>query len=459
MINTHKDYLSYNNGQLYYKNINLLSLIKKYGHPLKVGYTDMIREKVQNMQNLFNKTIKKHNYNGKYFYANANKASYYAENVITACSYADFIETSSLSDLEIVKRIISKKIIKNKKIICNGIKDDEYLSLIFKMVNDGYNILNIIDNLNEFEKILNHPLKHTLEIGVRVKLENIYNKNPKIAKYDRFGLYETEINYIINTYKKNPLLKLNTIHYHQRGSLFNQDKFLTHLKTVFNVYANAYKQDKNIIYLNIGGGCPYSKIDEYDYESFVNLVVKTLKTLSFENKVAEPNIIQENGRYTVSDSCFNIYKINNVKDDDIPWYVVNDSFITSLPNTWALGEEFLILPINLAANKLIPVRLAGNTCDCDDVYYYQNNEEILLPEIKEGEELFIGIFGMGAYQEILSGIGGIHHCLNREENDLIIYKKNNKDKFYNVRKSQSIKYIFKRLLYQKHKDLHKFKQN
>lgn len=216
------------------------------------------------------------------------------------------------------------------------------------------------------------------------------------------------------------------------------------------------KMDANINTLNIGGGCPYDKINEYDYNEFVEMLISTLQNLSKQFEVEEPNIIQENGRYTVSDSCFNIYKIAKVKKDDKPWYIVNDSFMTSLPNTWALSEDFLILPINLVENKQIPVRLAGNTCDCDDVYYYQSKQEFMLPEIKDGQTLYIGIFGMGAYQEILSGIGGIHHCLNREENDLIIYKKKNKTIFYHVRKAQSLKYLFKRLLYKRKSVMKKF---
>ena len=130
--------------------------------------------------------------------------------------------------------------------------------------------------------------------------------------------------------------------------------------------------------------------------------------------------------------------------------------MTSLPNTWALGEEFLILPINLIENKQISIRIAGNTCDGDDVYYYQSHDELRLPIIKENQTLYVGVFGMGAYQEILSGIGGVHHCLNREENDLIIFKKNGKLKNYFVRNAQSFGSIKKRLLYSKKSDMKKF---
>lgn len=453
----YKKYLHYENNQLFYKDINLHSLVSKYGCPIKVGYPEMIKEKIRYLKNIFNKYIKISNYNGKYFYANANKASYYAENVITAGKYADFYEVSSVSDLAIVERVLSKKIVEKKKIICNGIKDKEYLSLIYKLVDKGYNILNIIDSIEEFKNILNYPFKQNIELGIRVKVEDIYNNNPMFAKYNRFGLYPNEVDYIIETYKNNPKLKLTTIHYHQRGSTFNKENFLKNLSSALEQYAKAVKKDKNITIFDIGGGCPYDKIGEYDYTQFVKMTIDTIKQLSLKHKIPEPNIIQENGRYTVSDACFNIYKINCVKNDDKFWYVIDNSFMTSLPNTWALQEDFLILPINLIENKMIPVRLAGNSCDGDDVYYYQSKPEFMLPEIKEGQTLYIGIFGMGAYQEILSGIGGIHHCLNREEHDLIIYKKKNKNCFYYVRPAQPLKYIFKRLLYKNKRTMKKFK--
>ncbi len=453
----HKNYLHYENNQLYYKDINLLSLVSKYGSPIKVGYPEMIKEKINYLKSIFKKYIQVSNYKGKYFYATANKASYYAENVITAGKFADFYEVSSVSDLTIVERVLSKKIVKKKKIICNGIKDSKYISLMCKLVNKGYEVLDIIDSISEFENILKQPLKNVLEIGLRVKVEDVYEKNPNIVKFNRFGLYKDEVDYILRTYKMNPKLNLTTVHYHQRSSKFDKEKYLINLSSAFSEYARVASREKSVTTFDIGGGCPYDKIDEYDYPQFVKITIDLIKELSFKYGVAEPDIIQENGRYTVSDACFNIYKINTIKHDDKPWYIADNSFMTSLPNSWALQEDFLILPINLIENKQIPVRLAGDTCDGDDVYYYQSKEELCLPEIKDGQTLYIGIFGMGAYQEILSGIGGIHHCLNREEHDLIIYKKKNKNHFYYVRPAQTINYLFKRLLYKRKRDMNRFK--
>ena len=95
------EYLSVKEGVLYYKDINLLQLVEKYGSPLEVAYTPMITEKIQYLKNLFTKKIKKYNYPKAYNYAYATKANYYSEVVLTALNDVDMLETSSAYDIDI----------------------------------------------------------------------------------------------------------------------------------------------------------------------------------------------------------------------------------------------------------------------------------------------------------------------------------------------------------------------
>lgn len=458
LISPKKEYLSYKNGVLYYKDINLLDCVKKYGNPLKVGYVEIIKEKITHLQNCFYEAIKNNNYTGSYFFANANKASYYSENIITAGNSSDMIETSSYADLCIVERIMKKNIVSKKTIIVNGVKNNNYLNKIYNMNQNGFHFCFIVDNITEFNILMSWNLKTKMEIGVRVNLENAYTKN-KHQMVDRFGLQNKEIDYVINNYTKNKNLIFTTIHFHQRGSDYNKIKAFTNIEKAFQVYVKCSKKVTSIKNLNIGGGTPYHKTEEYNYMDYANSIVSHIKSLAESNHVPHPNIIQENGRYTVSDSCFNIYKVTRIKKgaDNIFWYIINGSIMTSFINTWALKENFLFLPINLQNQRIIKARLAGSTCDSSDTYYYQDNQKFLyMPEIKEGETLYIGVFGIGAYQEILSGIGGIHHCQILEENDLIIYKKNNKTIFYKIRGRQTLKSVFKRLNYLKTKEMKRY---
>jgi arginine decarboxylase len=119
-----------------------------------------------------------------------------------------------------------------------------------------------------------------------------------------------------------------------------------------------------------------------------------------------------------------IYKVlaEKKQNDRECWYMIDSSFITTLPDTWGIGEKFLMLPVNKWENDYQRVVLGGLTCDSHD--YYDSEEhinEVFLPKLKNdlledkaeenNESLYVGFFHTGAYQDQISGYGGIKHCL------------------------------------------------
>jgi len=133
----------------------------------------------------------------------------------------------------------------------------------------------------------------------------------------------------------------------------------------------------------------------------------------------------------VADHSFYIYKIDFTKEENFKnWYIINGSLMNLTPDIWGIQQDFTILPINLLNNPNIPVCLGGETCDPDDRYFLNNeNVKLFMPIIEKGQSLYIAIFSIGAYQEIISGIGGLHHCLIPEGRELIIFEKNGKYKY------------------------------
>ena len=93
-------------------------------------------------------------------------------------------------------------------------------------------------------------------------------------------------------------------------------------------------------------------------------------------------------------------------------YFCNFSIFQSIPDVWAIEQVFPIMPIHrLNDAPLRRVRLHDITCDSDgriDQYVDAEGIESSLPlhEKKSGEEYLLGIFLVGAYQEIL---GDIHN--------------------------------------------------
>jgi arginine decarboxylase len=93
-------------------------------------------------------------------------------------------------------------------------------------------------------------------------------------------------------------------------------------------------------------------------------------------------------------------------------YICNFSVFQSLPDTWAIGQILPILPLSrLDEEPLRRAVLQDLTCDSDGKirqYVDEQSIETSLPvhEVREGEDYVLGVFLVGAYQEIL---GDMHN--------------------------------------------------
>ncbi|MCI6726655.1 MAG: biosynthetic arginine decarboxylase [Bacteroidales bacterium] len=93
-------------------------------------------------------------------------------------------------------------------------------------------------------------------------------------------------------------------------------------------------------------------------------------------------------------------------------YFCNFSLFQSLPDSWGIDQLFPIMPLQRLNER--PTRsatLQDITCDSDGkisayVNYNQQTQYLPLHEVKEDEHYYIGVFLVGAYQEIL---GNMHN--------------------------------------------------
>jgi arginine decarboxylase len=137
--------------------------------------------------------------------------------------------------------------------------------------------------------------------------------------------------------------------------------------------------------------------------------------------VSPPDVMGEFGRYTTSEHGAHLFRVIITKENnsELPWYLIDGSIMTSFPDSWALGEHFIVLPLTHLDKPFRQVRLGGMTCDSDDIYPPKKSQSPLyLPA--ETNELYIGFFSIGAYQEMLGGVRGSKHCVLPEANELLI---------------------------------------
>ena len=133
----------------------------------------------------------------------------------------------------------------------------------------------------------------------------------------------------------------------------------------------------------------------FDYQYITEQIIETVQSICQENDVPVPHILTEFGIFTVGESGAVIYSVldQKLQNDKELWYMIDGSFITQLPDTWGLNKKYIMLPINNWNVEYQKVNLGGLTCDSMDYYNSETHRnEVFLPKIKPGENLYVGFF-------------------------------------------------------------------
>jgi arginine decarboxylase len=66
------------------------------------------------------------------------------------------------------------------------------------------------------------------------------------------------------------------------------------------------------------------------------------------------------------------------QNDREKWNMIDSSFITTLPDTWAINKRFIMLAVNRWNDTYERVLLVGMTCDSDDYYNSEQNMNAII---------------------------------------------------------------------------------
>lgn len=419
-------------GELYFHDINMMDIINQYGTPLKITYLPKISSQIQRAKRMFNVAMAKADYKGKYHYCYCTKSSHFEFVMREALKNDIHIETSSAFDLNLIEALEAEGVVnKDLYIICNGFKKSSYIENIADFANNGWhNIIPILDNMNELKDLDGH-INTPVNIGVRIASE----EEPNFEFYtSRLGIrYSDILPFYENVISKNDKFHLKMLHFFINTGIRDTAYYWNELAKCVTVYCDLKSICPELDSLNIGGGLPIknSLAMDFDYEYMIEEIVLQIKTMCNARGVAEPNIFTEFGSFTVGESGATIFQILDMKqqNDRERWYMIDNSFMTTLPDTWGIKQRFILLPINKWNEKYQRVFLGGLTCDSQDYYNADAHANaIFLPIMEDRDDpLYIGFFHTGAYQESISGYGGIQHCLQPAPKHIIIDRDENGD--------------------------------
>lgn len=427
------------NGNLFFHNISLKYLIEKYGTPFKLTYLPKIGDQIKRIRNLFSKSIRANGYKGTYNYCYCTKSSHFSFIVKEALQYNVQLETSSSYDLDIIRELYEEGLIdKDIMIINNGHKSEQYLEKINMLHKMGFtNCMVVLDSMKELDRLL-EKVDGPVSIGIRMAID----EEPQAAYYtSRLGIRPSEIIRFYNEkIKDNERVKLRMLHFFVDSGIKDTLYYWGLYQKALNMYAELKKQCPTLHAINLGGGLPIRNNlgFDYDYKYIVNELVRNIKETCTAEGIDDPDIFTEFGRYSVGESGAVIFKVVEAKqqNDSELWYLVDNSLMTTIPDSWSIFEKFILLPVNKWDKPYARVNIGGITCDHSDYYNTEDlNQQVYMPVVKDedADPLYLGFFHTGAYQDSISGYGGIKHCLIPSPKHIVVDRDDN---------GQMIDYLF-----------------
>jgi arginine decarboxylase len=429
------DYLSARDGRLYFEDLDLAQLFiggrqdqglgRIMPSPLELVYLPKIRQKIERMRQIFADVIAETGYGGRFLYAYASKANAAEEVVRTALDAGVHYEMSSTVDVEIARLMIAAgRLPPGRMVICNGFKPggSDYADNLVRLKREHDSVIPVIEGLGELPPLADSGL--SFEVGLRQKS---YGPHHGLDEMDgvnsRFGMSLADIHKAADIIAAAPNLSLKLYHAMVGSQILSKTDFLAWLQPPIEIYAQLRQRHPSLSIFDFGGGIPVPMTLDFtfDYRGFARRLLTALQAVCGRYDVPVPDVLGELGRYTTSEHGAHLFKVVAVKENrsKLPWVIIDGSIMTSFPDSWALSEHFVVLPLNHLDKPFRRVQLGGITCDSDDVYPPKPSHSPLYLPV-ETENLYVGFFSIGAYQEMLGGVRGSKHCVLPEANELLV---------------------------------------
>jgi len=414
------------NGYLTFHGFSLKYLIEKYGTPFRLTFLPRIGDQIKKAKNLFNKAIKANNYRGEYFYCYCTKVCHFSHVINEALNHGVHIETSSSFDIDLVQKLYEKgRISKKTYIVNNGHKTEDYLNKMVALMEDGFeNVIPVLDSKAEIDRLL-AKTKSNLTVGIRMAI----NEEPQSNYYtSRLGIRSTEIiEYYKTKLSKKKRVNLKMLHFFVDSGIKDTLYYWGEFRKALKIFADLKKVCPSLDSINLGGGLPIRNNlgFDYDYKYMINELIRNIKEVCEQEGIEEPNIFTEFGKYSVGESGAIVFSVLEQKqqNDAELWYLIDNSLMNTIPDAWSIFEKFILLPVNKWENEYSQVNIGGISCDHSDYYNSEDlDQQVFLPRFndEDKEPLYLGFFHTGAYQEAISGYGGLKHCLIPSPKHIIV---------------------------------------
>jgi arginine decarboxylase len=411
------------NSRLFYHDLDLLSFVQRplnnQGRiempttPLYLRYMPSLRDNFHQLHQWFEVASQRTGYPGALTVAYASKANPAEPVVRTLLQAGAAYECSSSFDIDVVRHAaVAGWLDRERTILANGFKIPAYTDNLIKLRAAGFrHVLPIFGELDEIDAFADSGF--AFDVGLRLRTDSV--------GLNRFGLTSDELEFAAQRIMATRNLRLTTFHAMQTIPASRGLQYQTGLIHSLRAYARLRRVTPTLHRFDLGGGLP-GRNSDMDFQDWMIQVLQNVMGVCNEEGIPIPDLIIESGRFLVQDHASLLFRVLKAKiaEDGVPYYLIDGSIMSNLPDAWALGDSFTVLPINHWGAPFCQARLAGLTCDPDDVYPTRRMPDIPLELPIDVDGLVVGFFDCGAYQETLGGLQGTKHCLLPEGPELVL---------------------------------------
>jgi arginine decarboxylase len=331
--------------------------------PLLIRFQDILRHRVESINQAFRNSITEFNYQGKYrgvFPIKVNQLREVVEEILDAGKPYQFgLEVGSKPEL-FAGLALQDQV--DSLIICNGYKDTTFIRMALMGIKLGKKVILVVEKLEELRQILTVSKQVGVEplIGIRTRLmsKGMGKWAESGGENAKFGLSTTELlaaTELLRAENLGHCFKL--LHFHIGSQIPDILTIKKAVQEAARFYAKLNKMGFPIEFMDVGGGLgvdydgsrsAFDSSTNYSLQEYTNDVVYYIGDVCNAEKVPHPNIISESGRAIVAHHSVLIVEvfgaIGKIRPDQQLQYGENEH---------ALVRELLDIKKNLAKlNKL-----------------------------------------------------------------------------------------------------------
>ncbi|AMK76767.1 arginine decarboxylase [Methylomonas methanica] len=297
---------------------------KGLNFPVLVRFTDILRDRIRQLQQAFDQARAAHAYSGHYTPVYPIKVNQQG-NVVESIVSAEHIGLEAGSKPELLAILGLAK--RGGTIVCNGYKDRFYIRMALMGQLMGLSVFIVIEKPSELEMIIEEAakLKVTPLIGLRVRLSTIsagkwQNSGGEKSK---FGLHASEVLQLIARLRQlNMLNCLQLMHFHMGSQIANIHDIKLALKEAGQFYLQLHKLGANITTVDAGGGLGVDYDGSgsrrecsinYSVNEYAENIVRAFAEVAQQHGLSQPNIITESGRAITAHHAVLITNVTEVE--------------------------------------------------------------------------------------------------------------------------------------------------